>query len=319
MKKHLARYLLGAACVLVFLGHGARVWQLPFVSLLDAYLYDVRVRLSAPGTQDDRIVIVDIDEKSLSEVGRWPWGRDVLAQLVKKLTDEYRVSVLGFDVVFAEPDESSGLKVLEKLGREQLRQRQAEQGVLTSLDTTRFPNGNYRLRLRVVHKGLNYDEYFTPITINNPNAPAALEVPALGDAPAPTPTPAPSNEPLGQGVPDGRRWIEVDISDQTLTAWQGDTVVLKTQVSTGKPGYETVTGTFYVNTKLRYAHMIGPDYNTPDVPWTMYYYQGFAVHGAYWHNNFGRPVSHGCVNMRVNESKLLFEWASIGTEVVVHD
>ena len=65
--------------------------------------------------------------------------------------------------------------------------------------------------------------------------------------------------------------------------------------------------------------MIGPDYNTPDVPWTMYYYQGFAVHGAYWHNNFGRPVSHGCVNMRVNESKLLFEWAAVGTQVVVHD
>lgn len=196
---------------------------------------------------------------------------------------------------------------------------QTESGSLTSLDTTRFPNGNYRLRLRVVHKGLNYDEYFTPIIINNPNAPAALEVPALGDIPAPTPTPAPSNEPLGQGVPDGKRWIDIDISDQTLTAWQGDTVVLKTKVSTGKPGYETVTGTFYVNTKLRYAHMIGEDYNTPDVPWTMYYYQGYAVHGAYWHNNFGRPVSHGCVNMRVNESKLLFEWASIGTEVVVHD
>ena len=198
---------------------------------------------------------------------------------------------------------------------------QTERGLLTNLDTTRFPNGNYRLRLRVVHKGLNYDEYFTPLTINNPNAPAELDVPSALDAPAPTPTPisTPSSEPLGQGVPDGKRWIEVDINHQTLTAWQGDTPVLKTQVSTGKPGYETVTGTFYINTKLRYAHMIGPDYNTPDVPWTMYYYQGFAVHGAYWHNNFGRPVSHGCVNMRVNESKLLFAWASIGTEVVVHD
>ena len=198
-------------------------------------------------------------------------------------------------------------------------EKQSDQGVLTNLDTTRFPNGNYRLRLRVVHKGLNYDEYFIPLTINNPNAPAALDVPPAGDAPEPTPIPTPSNQPLGQGVPDGKRWIEVDISNQTLTAWQGDAPVLKTQVSTGKPGYETVTGTFYINNKLRYAHMIGPDYNTPDVPWTMYYYQGFAVHGAYWHNNFGRPVSHGCVNMRVNESKLLFEWASVGTQVVVHE
>ena len=186
---------------------------------------------------------------------------------------------------------------------------QSTSGILTNLDTTRFPNGTHRLRLRVVHKGLNYDEYFMPLAINNPNAaPAAALLPQL-----------PSDKPLGQGVPDGKRWIEVDISDQTLTAWQGDTPILKTQISTGKPGYETVTGTFYVNTKLRYAHMVGADYNTPDVPWTMYYYQGFAVHGAYWHNNFGRPVSHGCVNMRVNESKLLFEWAAVGTQVVVHD
>ena len=193
-------------------------------------------------------------------------------------------------------------------------------GLLANLDTTRFPNGNHQLRLRVVYRGLNYDEYFTPLTINNGDAPEAADTPQPSDAPeaAPTPTPVP-DQPLGQGVPDGKRWIEVSIGDQTLTAWQGDNVVLKTKVSTGKPGYETVTGTFHVRQKLRYAHMIGPDYNTPDVPWTMYYYLGYAVHGAYWHNNFGRPVSHGCVNMRVNESKLLFEWASVGTEVVVHD
>lgn len=192
--------------------------------------------------------------------------------------------------------------------------------VLANLDTARFPDGNHRLRLRVVYRGLNYDEYFTPLTINNGDAPQAIETPQPSENPeaAPTPTPVP-DQPLGQGLPDGKRWIEVDISDQTLTAWQGDNIVLKTKVSTGKPGHETVTGTFHVREKLRYAHMIGPDYNTPDVPWTMYYYLGYAVHGAYWHNNFGRPVSHGCVNMRVNESKLLFEWASVGTEVVVHD
>ena len=79
MKKHLVRYLLGAACVLLFVGHGAKFWQLPFFSVLDGYLYDVRVRMSTPGGKDERIVIVDLDEKSLAEIGRWPWGRDVVS------------------------------------------------------------------------------------------------------------------------------------------------------------------------------------------------------------------------------------------------
>lgn len=193
---------------------------------------------------------------------------------------------------------------------------QAMPTLFTNLDTTKFPDGKHSLRLRVVYSGLNYDEYFVPIVINNTGA-APAEIPAL--APEATPTPTPITEPLGQGVPDGRHWVEVDISDQTLTAWQGDTPVLKTQVSTGKPGHETVTGTFYVRNKLRYEHMVGPDYDTPDVPWTMYFYAGYAIHGAYWHNNFGRPVSHGCVNMRVNEAEALFQWASVGLEVVVHD
>ncbi len=195
---------------------------------------------------------------------------------------------------------------------------QAMPGLFANLDTTRFPDGQHRLRLRVVYSGLNYDEYFVPITINNTSA-APTEILALAPAVTPAPTPNPITEPLGQGVPDGRRWIEVDLSDQILTAWQGDMPVLKTQVSTGKPGYETVTGTFHIRTKLRYEHMIGPDYDTPDVPWTMYFYAGYAIHGAYWHNNFGRPVSHGCVNMRVNEAKALFAWASVGLDVVVHD
>ncbi|MCX6047633.1 MAG: L,D-transpeptidase [Chloroflexi bacterium] len=195
---------------------------------------------------------------------------------------------------------------------------QAMPALFTNLDTTRFPDGNHKLRLRVVYSGLNYDEYFVPITINNTDA-TPVEVPQLAPEVTPVPTPTPITEPLGQGVPDGRHWVEVDISDQTLTAWQGDTPVLKTQVSTGKPGHETVIGTFYVRNKLRYEHMVGPDYDTPDVPWTMYFYAGYAIHGAYWHNNFGRPVSHGCVNMRVNEAEALFQWASVGLEVVVHD
>ncbi len=121
IRKYTPRLILGALCVLLFLGHAGRFWQIPFVAALDAYLYDARVRLFMPNTVDDRIVIVDIDEKSLAEVGRWPWGRQHVAELVRRLTDEYQVALVGFDVVFAEPDESSGLRVLDQIADRELR------------------------------------------------------------------------------------------------------------------------------------------------------------------------------------------------------
>ena len=133
MKKHRVRFLLGALCVLLLFGHAGRFWQIPFVSAFDAYLYDVRLRLTMPDTLDNSVIIVDIDEKSLGEIGRWPWGRNVMAELVKKLVDDYKVAVVGFDVVFAEPDESSGLKVLEELGRRQMKSEAGYQSALGEL------------------------------------------------------------------------------------------------------------------------------------------------------------------------------------------
>ena len=133
MKKHRVRFLLGALCVLLLFGHAGRLWRIPFVSAFDAYLYDVRLRLTMPDTLDNSVVIVDIDEKSLGEIGRWPWGRNVMAELVKRLVDDYKVRVVGFDVVFAEPDESSGLKVLEELGRRQMKSEAGYQSALIEL------------------------------------------------------------------------------------------------------------------------------------------------------------------------------------------
>lgn len=210
---------------------------------------------------------------------------------------------------------------------------QPEPDVLTALDTTRYPNGEHVLRLRVVYTGLNYDEFYTPIVIRNGLAASTADL-EIEDAASATAEEAPAVAParlpgpeiliardgvLGAGVPDGRRWVEVNVRDQTLTAWQGDVVVLHTQVSTGKPGFRTIPGTFNVYVKLPSTRMRGPGYDTPNVPWTMYYHLGFAIHGAYWHNNFGTPVSHGCVNLRVDEAKLLFDWADVGMEVVVVD
>ncbi|MFB3090237.1 MAG: CHASE2 domain-containing protein, partial [Gammaproteobacteria bacterium] len=87
---------------------------------IENFLYDVRILMTMPGGVDERIVIVDIDEKSLAKVGRWPWSRIHIAKLLDELFDNYDVTLVGFDIVFPEPDDSSGLKILQKLGRNEL-------------------------------------------------------------------------------------------------------------------------------------------------------------------------------------------------------
>lgn len=117
---------------------------------------------------------------------------------------------------------------------------------------------------------------------------------------------------------NGQKWIEVNLTEQTLTAWQGDVAVMHTSISSGLSGTPTVTGRFTIGNKYKAQRMTGPGYDLPNVPWVMYFFSGYAIHGAYWHNNFGTPMSHGCVNMRTDESQMLYEWAPSGTEVYVH-
>ena len=133
MKQYLPRYGLGLLILLVLLGHSARFYQIPFINHLDALIYDVKVRLTMPQGVDQRVVILDIDEKSLAEQGRWPWGRDKLATLMNKLFDDYGVKLVGFDVVFAEPDDSSGLKSLEALAAKELKDTPGFQSALREL------------------------------------------------------------------------------------------------------------------------------------------------------------------------------------------
>lgn len=117
----------------------------------------------------------------------------------------------------------------------------------------------------------------------------------------------------------GKKWIEIDLSSQRLYAWEGNRPVYAVIVSTGKATTPTPPGTFAIQTRHRFARMQGDDYDVPDVPYTMYYYRGYAIHGAYWHHRFGTPVSHGCTNVAVNHARWLFHWAPVGTPVVVHD
>lgn len=155
--------------------------------------------------------------------------------------------------------------------------------------------------------------------------------------------PQPENLALSDsvlGTASDQKWIEIDLSDQRLYAHENGRVVYNFLVSTGKWA-PTPTGTYRVWIKLRYTKMsggskeLGTYYYLPNVPYVMYFYKGFGIHGTYWHQNFGQPMSHGCVNMATPEAEKIFYWVSPslpdgknsvrasssnpGTKVVIHD
>ena len=151
--------------------------------------------------------------------------------------------------------------------------------------------------------------------------------------------PEPKIPPVLGELSPSEKWIEVDLSEQKLTAWEEGKKFLETLVSSGKWG-RTPTGEFSIWGKFRYTKMSGGSkelhtyYYLPNVPYTMYFYKDFGLHGTYWHNNFGQPMSHGCVNMPTVAAEKLFYWTdpvlppgknavsatkdSPGTRVVVH-
>jgi LysM repeat protein len=118
------------------------------------------------------------------------------------------------------------------------------------------------------------------------------------------------------GDASGKRIIVV-LHEQRVFAYQDGQLVRDVLVSTGLPGTPTVTGTFHIYVKYTAQLMVGPDYYLPNVPWVMYFYQGYSFHGTYWHHNWGHPMSHGCVNMPTDEALWLYNWAPVGTEVTV--
>lgn len=117
---------------------------------------------------------------------------------------------------------------------------------------------------------------------------------------------------LGAKTTKAEKHIYVDLASQTLYAYEGSKLILKTLVSTGKWNI-TPTGNFHIWEKLRSTRMSGGEgadaYDLPNVPYVMYFYNDFGLHGAYWHDNFGHQMSHGCVNMREVDAKTLYEWA----------
>jgi len=111
--------------------------------------------------------------------------------------------------------------------------------------------------------------------------------------------------------------IRVSVDNQRLYAFEDGRLVRTMLVSTGQEKFPTVEGTFAIYWKLVSQNMSGPGYYIPNVPYVMYFYRGYGLHGAYWHNNFGQRMSHGCVNLPTEDARWLYEWSEIGTPVIV--
>lgn len=143
---------------------------------------------------------------------------------------------------------------------------------------------------------------------------------------------------LGQST--GEKWIEVDLSVQRLYAHEGGRIVYDFPISSGLPWMPTAVGEFRLWAKVRAQRMTGGEvaagtfYDLPNVPFVQYFYKGYGLHGTYWHNDFGKPRSHGCINLSIPDAEKLFYWTepalgegqysltnispSEGTRVVVH-
>lgn len=206
MRQHLIRYLLGFVLLLALLGHSADLYRIPLITRLDNIIYDAKVVLSMPQNRDDRVVILDIDEKSLAEIGRWPWSRDKLATLVNNLFDKYHAAVLGFDVVFAERDDSSGLMHLDLLASKQLKDSPAFQSALQDLR----PQLDYDARFAEALKG-------RPVTLGY--FMSTEDENALGLLPAPV---------LPSGTFNGRR-----INFHSFSGYGGNLELLQKSAASG--------------------------------------------------------------------------------------
>ncbi len=132
------------------------------------------------------------------------------------------------------------------------------------------------------------------------------------------PTLATNGAALPSGVGPDEFWVEVDLSAQRLYAHRGPELLETFIISSGKKGTPTVTGTFRIYVKYSSAPMSGPGYYLPGVPYIMYFYKDYGLHGTYWHNNFGTPMSHGCVNLKTENAKWLYKRARVGTRVIIH-
>ncbi len=159
LANHWARIAVTVLPLLFAVGHTTKLFNIGIVQTLDNIIYDAKLRWTMPRTLDPRIVIVDVDEKSLSEIGQWPWRRNQLAALTTELFDVHKISLLGFDLVFAEPDGSSGLAQLKSFADKELLANQAFQSQFKLLEPLLDFDAQFAQSLTQKNVVLSY--YFT--------------------------------------------------------------------------------------------------------------------------------------------------------------
>ncbi|MBK8028503.1 MAG: L,D-transpeptidase family protein [Chloroflexi bacterium] len=181
----------------------------------------------------------------------------------------------------------------------------------TGATSTHIVASGEELGLIARRYGVTVDDIMALNRLSDPNfiwVGQELTIPAAGEY-------VPENVPA---APAGRgKSILVSNDQQRIYAYEDGALVWTRIVSTGLPATPTVTGDYNIYVKYVADDMSGPDYFLPQVPYTMYFYQGYAIHGTYWHNKFGRPMSHGCVNLPVGDAQWIFDWAEVGTLVRV--
>jgi LysM repeat protein len=150
---------------------------------------------------------------------------------------------------------------------------------------------------------------YAGMTLNIPDA-ATLAASPIGNLAASVAAVPPAR--VGAG-----REIVVDLSSQMTYAFEDGVLMKSSLSSTGLPATPTVQGSYKIYLKYDSQTMSGPGYRLPGVQWVMYFYQGYALHGTYWHSNFGQPMSHGCVNLTNEDAKWFYDFASLGTPVYV--
>lgn len=192
---------------------------------------------------------------------------------------------------------------------------------VTGTQRTHVVQGGEHLAAIARQYGLSWPTVARANNITDPNhiyAGQVLTIPAVDDGQggyiSPDTWTAPAAAP--PTVSTGKQ-IVVDLSDQMTYAYENGQLLRSTLVSTGLWGTPTVQGDYRVYVKYDAQLMTGPGYYLPGVPYVMYFYKGYSLHGTYWHNNFGQPMSHGCVNMPTPEAQWFYTWAEVGTPVHV--
>lgn len=290
---------------------GERYWELKLADLgisIDTKATLAQAERAAPNTDVSPFYNIDLNQAQagliyISDLANIPATTDspgrmmeipvTLSRLHLDVTGELADGLLELDMIAVEPPTPEA------------------DAPYTGATTTHVVERGQELALIAREYGVSTDDIVRMNGITNPDliyVGQELIVPSAGHY-------TPENVPAAP-TPAGKS-IVVSTGDQRIYAYENGQLVRSHLVSTGRSATPTVLGDYKIYVKYQADDMSGPDYFLPQVPYTMYFYRGYGIHGTYWHNSFGRPMSHGCVNLPTDEANWFFGWAEVGTPVRV--